>query len=162
MPHQLESLDAFFCNWLVFSLSNFYKTTLKNVYGEHLQDGMNADLGHHSLGEYFGASLHTPDKLSEEIVQCISSIYCKIASPQSSSAGFSVSSTSSLSSTSTFSAQNLYDTWSPRCNDGATGHHRCKGLNEEDAPYAANVEIVKICLDDGSFNYAASMLQNFR
>ncbi|RVW51187.1 hypothetical protein CK203_084687 [Vitis vinifera] len=131
------------------------------------RDGKNGDLGHHSLGEYFGAShidhtLHTPDKLSEDIVQCISSIYCKLANPHSSSAGFSVSSTSSLSSTSTFSVQNLFDTWSPHCNEGATGHHRFQGLKEENAPYAAMVEVMKLCLDDDSFNYAASMLQNFR
>ena len=35
-------------------------------------------------------------------------------------------------------------------------------LKEEGGPYAATVEVKKICLDDDSFNYAAVTLKHFR
>ncbi|XP_059635344.1 uncharacterized protein LOC132277508 [Cornus florida] len=132
-----------------------------------LQDHKNPDSGHHSLADHLGASriddaLDTPDRLSEEIVKCISSIYCKLANPTSTHPGFSVSSTSSSSSSSTSSTRNLSDSWSPRCNEEATGHCQLQELKEESGSYASMIEVLKIYLDDDSFNYAARMLQDFR
>lgn len=126
-----------------------------------------ADSHHRSLADHLGASCiqsvkDGPDKLSEDIVRCISSIYCKLGDPTLSDTGFSVSSTSSLSSTSTFSTRYLSDTWSPHCNEEATGSGQFKECKEERGPYAEMIEVLKICLDDESFNYAAKMLENFR
>uniref|UniRef100_A0A5B6ZLW2 DUF547 domain-containing protein n=1 Tax=Davidia involucrata TaxID=16924 RepID=A0A5B6ZLW2_DAVIN len=131
------------------------------------RDQKNAASRHRSLADHFGASyidnaLNTPDRLSEDIVKCISSIYCKLANPTLTHPGFSISSTSSLSSSSTFSPRNLSDSWSPHCNEESTGHCQLQGLKEENGPYPAMIEVLKICLDDDSFNYAARMLQNFR
>lgn len=36
------------------------------------------------------------------------------------------------------------------------------GLKEDTGPYAAMIQVLKIQLDDHSFNYASKMLQNFR
>ncbi|KAK3018191.1 hypothetical protein RJ639_002884, partial [Escallonia herrerae] len=126
-----------------------------------------ANPGHRSLADHLGTSdidndLNRPDRLSENIVRCIASIYCRLANPTLSQAGFSVSSTSSLSSSSTFSPKNLSDGWSPHCNEEATAHCQYQGLKEGRGPYATMIEVLKICLDDDSFNYAARMLQIFR
>ncbi|CAL5384272.1 unnamed protein product [Camellia sinensis] len=130
-------------------------------------DQKSADPGHRSLADHFGAScideaLYTPDRLSEDIVKCMSSIYCRLANPTSTHAGFSVSSTSSLSSSSIFSPRNVSDSWSPHCNGEATGLGQFQGFKGESIPYAAMIEVSKICLDDNSFNYAARMLQKLR
>ncbi|KAL7261497.1 hypothetical protein ACSBR1_000022 [Camellia fascicularis] len=130
-------------------------------------DQKSADPGHRSLADHFGAScideaLYTPHRLSEDIVKCMSSIYCRLANPTSTHAGFSVSSTSSLSSSSIFSPRNVSDSWSPHCNGEATGLGQFQGFKRESIPHAAMIEVSKICVDDNSFNYAARMLQKFR
>lgn len=132
----------------------------------HLQDQKTADSRHRSrsLGDHLGASridssLNTPDRVSEDIVRCISSIYCKLATPQAQVA-LSASPTSSLASSSIFSSKNPCDSWSPHCNDDATTDH--EGFKDNNGPYTTMIEVLKICLDDDSFNYAAQMLQNFR
>ena len=128
-----------------------------------MQDLRSAGRGHRSLADHLGASctdkaLYTPDRLSEDIVKCISSIYCRLANSTSIHTGFSVSSTSSLSSSSTFSPRNLSDSWSSHFNGEAIE----KQFKEESGPYATMIEVSKICLDDDSFNYAAIMLQKLR
>ncbi|KAM1127193.1 hypothetical protein ACFX13_037995 [Malus domestica] len=119
---------------------------------------------HRSLADHLGDSLNdstlnTPDRLSEDIVRCISSIYCKLANPQN-YARLSASPTSSLSSSSIFSSKNPCDSWSPHCNKEATMHPQ--GLKEKSGPCATMTEVSKICLDEDSFNCAVMMLQNFR
>ncbi|GAV65800.1 Lzipper-MIP1 domain-containing protein [Cephalotus follicularis] len=83
------------------------------------RDHRNSDSGHCSLADILGAShidrsLHTPDRLSEDIVKCICSIYCKLANGPNNHAGLAVSPTSSnsLSSSSIFSSKNPCDTLS--------------------------------------------------
>lgn len=126
------------------------------------------DPGRCSLADHLGTScivnaLSSPNRLSEDIVRCISSIYCKLADPTLAHMGFSVSSTSSLSFSSSFSPRNLSDSCSPRCSEEATDHSQFRGIKEESGPYAAAmIEVLKICLDDDSFSYAARMLQKFR
>nr|XP_028960154.1 uncharacterized protein LOC103442099 isoform X3 [Malus domestica] len=119
---------------------------------------------HRSLADHLGDSLNdstlnTPDRLSEDIVRCIASIYCKLANPQN-YARLSASPTSSLSSSSIFSSKNPCDSWSPHCNKEATMHPQ--GLKEKSGPCATMTEVSKICLDEDSFNCAVMMLQNFR
>lgn len=129
-------------------------------------DQKTADSRHRSrsLGDHLGASridssLSTPDRVSEDIVRCISSIYCKLATPQA-QAALLASPISSLSSSSIFSSKNPSGSWSPHCNEDATTHYQ--GFRDNNGPYTTMIEVLKICLDDDSFNYAAQMLQNFR
>ncbi|XP_021900640.1 uncharacterized protein LOC110816662 isoform X2 [Carica papaya] len=125
------------------------------------------DSGHRILADYLGAShmlsdLSTPDRISEEIVRCISSIYCKLSNTSQSNAGIPTSPISSFSSSSIFSSNNPCDSWSPLCSEDATMNLRFKELKEVNRPPAANIEVLKICIDNDNFNYAATMLQNFR
>ncbi|XP_017244563.1 uncharacterized protein LOC108216334 isoform X2 [Daucus carota subsp. sativus] len=128
------------------------------------RDRVVVEHGHRSLADYLVASrldknLDRPDRLSEDIIRCISSIYIKLADPTRSQKGLSASSVSSLSSSSAFSPRS--DSWSPHFSEDARGR-QIQGLNEESDPYAAMFEVLKLCLDDDSFNYAARVLQNFR
>ncbi|KAK6130573.1 hypothetical protein DH2020_035665 [Rehmannia glutinosa] len=122
---------------------------------------------HRSLGDHLGNSriddaLICPDRLSEDIIRCISSIYCKLANPARTHKGNSVSSTSSFCSSSTFSPRNLSGSWSPQCNDEVAEVCDFEDLKQDNGPYSAMVEVLKICLDDESYSYAATMLQKFR
>ncbi|KAK0576737.1 hypothetical protein LWI29_022570 [Acer saccharum] len=121
--------------------------------------------GHRSLADHLGASredikFDTADRVSEDIVRCISSIYCKLANAPNCNAGLSASPTSSLSSSSIFSSKHPCDSWSPHCYENTIVNHQ--GLKEERGPQTAMVEVLKIYLDDDTFKYAAVMLQNFR
>lgn len=134
---------------------------------QHLQGRERTDSGHRILADYLGAShmlsdLSTPDRISEEIVRCISSIYCKLSNTSQSNAGIPTSPISSFSSSSIFSSNNPCDSWSPLCSEDATMNLRFKELKEVNRPPAANIEVLKICIDNDNFNYAATMLQNFR
>ncbi|XP_060200050.1 uncharacterized protein LOC132628279 isoform X1 [Lycium barbarum] len=127
-----------------------------------------ADSGHRSLADHLTASrmddvLSYPDRLSEEIVRCISCIYCKFANPKIlAQKGLSVSSTSSLSSSSTFSPRNLSGSWSSLHNEESTEQYEFDVCKDDSRPYSTMIEILKICLDDDSFNYATAMLHKFR
>ncbi|XP_058073313.1 uncharacterized protein LOC131222306 [Magnolia sinica] len=128
----------------------------------------NAGLRPRSLADHLGASLAdllplTPDRLSEEIVRCMSAIYCKLVDPPLTQiGGLSASPTSSLSSSSIFSPQD--DNCSSQCNNDeiTVDTFDLEGLKEKHGPYWGMVEVSKISLDDDRFNYAAKMLQNFR
>ncbi|GFP87176.1 hypothetical protein PHJA_000861300, partial [Phtheirospermum japonicum] len=98
-----------------------------------------------------------PDRLSEDIVICISSIYCKLAKPARARKGNSVSPSSSFCSSSTLSPRNLSGSWSPQCSDEVT-----EICASEGRPCSAMVEVTEICLNDETYNYAATMLRKFR
>ncbi|KVH87747.1 protein of unknown function DUF547 [Cynara cardunculus var. scolymus] len=134
----------------------FYFTTLqKGISGSNDQIGSSIPMSsstrertscnrtHRSLGDHLGTPCTDggPDRLSEDIVRCISSIYCKLGDPNQCHQGPSESSASSLSSCSTVSTGNISD---------------------ERGPYADMVEVLKIGLDDDGFNYAEKMLKHFR
>lgn len=144
------------------SLDN--QSSTSSVKAISARDRKNADFDHRSLADHLGArdiSLRTPERLSEDIVRCISSIYCKLADPTHIQVGSSASPTSSLSSSSIFSSHNPRDSWSPSRNDEISVH-QLQGLREESGRYGDMVEVFKICLDDNSFKFAATMLQKFR
>uniref|UniRef100_A0A0D9X9Q7 DUF547 domain-containing protein n=1 Tax=Leersia perrieri TaxID=77586 RepID=A0A0D9X9Q7_9ORYZ len=82
--------------------------------------------GHSSLANFLSASIaeYVPKiscKLSEDIIRCISGVYCKLASqPSQLVADFETLSTPSFSSaSSTFSLKHRVDSWSPRCHYNA-------------------------------------------
>uniref|UniRef100_A0A2P2ILI1 Uncharacterized protein LOC105132777 isoform X3 n=1 Tax=Rhizophora mucronata TaxID=61149 RepID=A0A2P2ILI1_RHIMU len=139
--------------------TSFHSTSTK--------DNNRIDSGRHSLADHLGAScivdsLTTPDRLSEDIVRCISSIYFRLACPTHSQKGSSVSPSSPLSSSSIFSSHNPCDSWSPHSNDDTPRFHQLQGLEHESGSYAGMVEIGKMCFDNDTFNYATVKLKNFR
>ncbi|CAA0806965.1 Protein of unknown function- DUF547 [Striga hermonthica] len=122
---------------------------------------------HRSLADHLGSSCMDdaricPDRLSEDIIRCVSSIYCKLANPALAYKGCSVSSTSSFCSSSTFSPRNFSGSWSPPGNDEVTENCDFEGPKQGNGPYTAMVEVLRIGIDDESYSYAANMLQKFR
>ncbi|TMX04121.1 hypothetical protein EJD97_011419 [Solanum chilense] len=134
-----------------------------DIYTEKLTDSAHRSLADHLTASRMDDLLSYPDRLSEEIVKCISCIYCKFANPNIlAPKGLSVSSTSSLSSSSTFSPRNLSGSWSSHHNEESTEQYEFEVCKDDNRPYSTMIEILKICLDDDSFNYATTMLHKFR
>ncbi|KAI4321706.1 hypothetical protein MLD38_035055 [Melastoma candidum] len=125
-------------------------------------------LSHYSLADHLSLSfleapLGSVERLSEDIVRCISSIYCKLVDPTSQvQANLSASPMSSLSSSSIFSSHHPRDSWSPSHDEDGPVVHQFHKFRVESGRYSSMVEVHKICLNDESFKFAAAMLQKFR
>ncbi|XP_057421007.1 uncharacterized protein LOC130715031 [Lotus japonicus] len=125
-----------------------------------------------SLAEHLGTRIcdHIPDaanRLSEEMVKCISAIYCKLAEPPVTNPSFS-SPSSSLSSTSPFSIGDQGDMWSPGYKNNSAFDLRLdnpfhvEGLKEFSGPYSTMVEVSWIYRENEKLGDTAQLLQNFR
>ncbi|KAG6604221.1 hypothetical protein SDJN03_04830, partial [Cucurbita argyrosperma subsp. sororia] len=125
-----------------------------------------------SLAEYLGAQVldHTPEnanRLSEDMVKCISAIYCKLSDPPSSHHGLS-SPVSSSSPTSAFSPQDQYDMLSPGFRNNPSFDPRLdnpfhvEGLKEFSGPYSTMVEVPWIYRDSQKLIESEHLLQDFR
>ncbi|WOL12030.1 hypothetical protein Cni_G20794 [Canna indica] len=123
---------------------------------------------HRCLADHLGASItdHVPEiccKLSEDIIRCISSIYCKLASPTSQSSDLLDSPTTSVSSSSTFSPQDHGDNWSPKFHCHTTARSSCYGSYKyKKSPFGGVIEIPQIHIDSERFKYASNKLNIFR
>ncbi|KAM0052621.1 hypothetical protein Hdeb2414_s0007g00250281 [Helianthus debilis subsp. tardiflorus] len=126
-----------------------------------------------SLAEHLGTRIcdhvpKTPNKLSEDIIKCMSAIYCKLADPPLTNNGIS-SPTSSLSSISAFSLQDHSDMmWSPgfrrdsSCFDVRLDKpFHVQGLKEFSGPYSTMVEVQCIYKDGQQLGDTEHMLQYF-
>ncbi|KAJ0987141.1 hypothetical protein J5N97_005497 [Dioscorea zingiberensis] len=137
---------------------------------EEPNDGVKKSiLSRRSLADQMGASLmdHVPNfacRLSEEIVRCIAAIYCKLTNhPPMQPAELSVSPTPSLSTSSTYSPHDPGDNWSPRFNcDTISSPLQMESLKDKLNPYTNMIEVPKISVDGGRFDYASKMLNIFR
>lgn len=118
-----------------------------------------------SLAEHFGTRIsdrvpETPNKLSEDMVRCMCTIYCKIANP-------CLSPTSSFSSMSAFSTKDQCDIWSPGSRKDSSFDVRdnpfhVEGLKESTGPYSSMVEVQCIYKDGHRLGDIEPLLQNFR
>ncbi|KAI4314898.1 hypothetical protein L6164_027761 [Bauhinia variegata] len=125
-----------------------------------------------SLAEHLGTCIsdHVPEsanRISEDMVKCISTIYCKLADPPLTYPGISPPS-SSLSSTSAFSPGDHGDMWSPgfRNNSSFDVHldnpFHVEGLKEFSGPYSTMFEVSCILTDSQKLGDTEQLLQNFR
>ncbi|CAK9185456.1 unnamed protein product [Ilex paraguariensis] len=125
-----------------------------------------------SLAEHLGTRIsdhlpETPNKLSEEMVKCMSAIYCKLADPPRTNHDLS-SPTSSLSSASAFSPKDQYDMWSPGFRKDSSFDMRLdnpfhvEGLKEFSGPYSTMVEVQCLYRDRQKLGDIEHMLQTFR
>ncbi|KAK7367473.1 hypothetical protein VNO80_09485 [Phaseolus coccineus] len=125
-----------------------------------------------SLAEHLGTRISdhvavTPNKLSEDMVKCISAIYCKLADPPMTHPGLS-SPSSSLSSTSAFSIGDQGDMWSPRFRNNSSFEVRLdnpfhvEGLKEFSGPYSTMVEVSWLYRENQKSGDTEKLLQNFR
>ncbi|KAM3209969.1 hypothetical protein ACQJBY_064181 [Aegilops geniculata] len=125
--------------------------------------------GHSSLANFLSASIaeYVPRiacKLSEDILRCISAVYCKLASSPSQDVDSETLSTPSFSSaSSTFSLKHHVDSWSPRlsCNVDASSE-KYGTLNENNDQYSGMIIFPRIDIDADKFDYASKMLETIR
>ncbi|KAM0912146.1 hypothetical protein ACQ4PT_012991 [Festuca glaucescens] len=123
---------------------------------------------HSSLVNFLSASIsdYVPKiscKLSEDILSCIASVYCKLASTPSQDADSVTSRSPSVSSSSTFSPRRRNDSWSPRYNFDATTSPSQYGCQKENSEQNIGMIIVpRIHIDATKFEYASKMLETIR
>uniref|UniRef100_A0A1D1XVP1 Golgin subfamily A member 2 n=1 Tax=Anthurium amnicola TaxID=1678845 RepID=A0A1D1XVP1_9ARAE len=126
-----------------------------------------------SLAEYLGTNItdhvpETPNKLSEDLVKCMGSIYCKLAESPLVYPGFSSSPTSSFSSMGAFSPQHHGDMWSPGRRKESSldawldNPFRVEGLKEFSGPYNVMVEVPSFCLNGEKLVGVKDMLQRYK
>ncbi|KAF9609400.1 hypothetical protein IFM89_015741 [Coptis chinensis] len=138
-------------------------------YVEHVQSSTTNVI---SLAEHLGTRisdhiLETPNKFSEDMIKCISAIYCKLADPPLTGEGPSFSPISSLSSIS-FSPQDQCDMWSPRYRKDSSFDARLdnpfnvEGLKEFSGPYSTMVEVPCIYRDNQRLTEVDDLLQTYR
>ncbi|XWS29341.1 hypothetical protein CRYUN_Cryun24cG0020800 [Craigia yunnanensis] len=125
-----------------------------------------------SLAEHLGTRIsdhvpETPNKLSEDMIKCMSSIYCRLADPPLIQNGF-LSPNSSMSSASAFPPQEQHDMWSPGFRNNSSFDVRLdnpfhvEGLKEFSGPYSTMVEVPWIFRDSQKLGDVEHLLQNFR
>ncbi|CAI0554360.1 unnamed protein product [Linum tenue] len=126
-----------------------------------------------SLAEHLGTRISdhvhdTPNKLSEDMIRCMSAIYCKLSDPPVTNNGLS-SPVSSMSSMSAFSPQEQCDMWSPGFRNNSSSFDirlenpfLVEGLKEFSGPYSTMVEVPWIYRDNQKLGDVESLLQNFR
>lgn len=125
-----------------------------------------------SLAEHLGTRIsdhipETPNRLSEDMIKCMSTIYCKLADPPLTLNGLS-SPNSSLSSVSGFSPRDQGDMWSPGFRNNSSFDVRLdnpfhvEGLKEFSGPYSTMVEVPWIYTDSQKLGDIDHLLQNFR
>ncbi|KAG7990087.1 hypothetical protein I3843_02G008900 [Carya illinoinensis] len=125
-----------------------------------------------SLAEHLGTRIsdHVPEtsnRLSEDMIKCISALYCKLSDPPLTHNGLS-SPNSSMSSISAFSPRDHGDMWSPGLRNNSSFEVRLdnpfhlEGLKEFSGPYSTMVEVPWICRDGQKLGDTEHLLQNFR
>ncbi|KAL6656261.1 hypothetical protein ACP70R_007087 [Stipagrostis hirtigluma subsp. patula] len=120
---------------------------------------------HSSLVNFLSASIseYVPKiscKLSEDILSCIASVYCKLASTTLQDADSAISPSPSVSSSSTFSPRHRNDSWSPRFNfDSPRQYGIQKERNEQNI---GMIIVPRIRIDADKFDYASKMLETIR
>ncbi|GMJ07951.1 hypothetical protein like AT2G23700 [Hibiscus trionum] len=125
-----------------------------------------------SLAEHLGTQISdhvpdTPNKLSEDMIRCMSAIYCKLADPPLIQNSCS-SPNSSLSSARAFSPPDQHDMWSPGFRNNSSFDVRLdnpfhvEGLKEFSGPYSTMLEVPWVFRDSQKLADVENLLQNFR
>ncbi|KAG8642556.1 hypothetical protein MANES_12G096700v8 [Manihot esculenta] len=125
-----------------------------------------------SLAEHLGTHIsdhvpEPPNKISEDMIKCMSAIYCKLSDPPLMNNGLS-SPNSSLSSASAFSPRDQCDMWSPGFRNNSSFDVRLdnpflvEGLKEFSGPYSTMVEVQWIYRDGQKLGDVEHLLQNFK
>ncbi|XP_011004603.1 PREDICTED: uncharacterized protein LOC105111059 isoform X1 [Populus euphratica] len=125
-----------------------------------------------SLAEHLGTCIsdhvpETPNKLSEDMIKCMSAIYCKLSDPPLTHNSLS-SPNSSSSSMSEFSPREQCDMWGPGFRNNSSFDIRLdnpflvEGLKEFSGPYSTMVEVPWIYRDSKKLVDVENLLQNFR
>ncbi|KAG1341791.1 hypothetical protein COCNU_05G000200 [Cocos nucifera] len=141
-----------------------------------MQHGQNANSGGViSLADHLGTRIadhipDTPNRLSEDMVRCMGTIYCRLADSPLVHQGLSSSPTSSFSSkTSTFSPNFIGYISSPGCKRESTrdaswldNRFVVEGLKEFSGPYSAMLEVTSIRNESQRLNDVNGMLHDYK
>ncbi|KAK9113198.1 hypothetical protein Scep_020717 [Stephania cephalantha] len=126
-----------------------------------------------SLAEHLGTRIadhvpETPNMITEDMVKCMSTIYCKISDPPLVHHEISYSPISSFSSPSAFSPEEQFDMWSAQCQKVSPSDAKLynpfhvEGLKEFSGPYSMMVEIPSICREKHMMNGIDDMLKTYK
>ncbi|KAJ0010143.1 hypothetical protein Pint_34561 [Pistacia integerrima] len=126
-----------------------------------------------SLAEHFGTSVSdyvpdTPNWISEEMIKCISDIYCELADPPLMNHECSFSPISYSSSLNMFSSRGQGDIWSPQCgrfssfNSHFDNPFSIRESKEFSGPYSTMAKVERICRDDKKLKEIEHKLQYYR
>ncbi|CAO2162773.1 unnamed protein product [Urochloa humidicola] len=135
----------------------------------HMQEISRSSSGRSSLANFLSASIteYVPKiscKLSEDILRCISAVYCKLASRPLKEANSEPSSGPSFSSaSSSFSLKYPVDSWTPRCHynvDTTSDTH--DSFDGSNGQYTGMIIFPGIHIDEDKFEYASKMLDTIR
>ncbi|XP_030529477.1 uncharacterized protein LOC115740177 isoform X2 [Rhodamnia argentea] len=125
-----------------------------------------------SLAEHLGARIsdHVPEtlnKLSEDMVKCMSGIYCKLADSPLTHNSLS-SPGSSLSLASAFSPRDQLESWSPGFGNSSSfdvcldNPFHVDGLKDFSGPYSTMIEVAWLHRDSQKLGDIEDSLRNFR
>jgi len=135
----------------------------------HTQELSRSSSGRSSLANFLSASIteYVPKiscKLSEDILRCISAVYCKLASRPLKESNSETLSTPSLScASSSFSLKYPVDSWSPRCHYNADTTSETYGsFDGSNGQYTGMIIFPRIHIDEDKFEYASKMLDTIR
>ncbi|RAL40785.1 hypothetical protein DM860_008483 [Cuscuta australis] len=137
-----------------------------------MEDTRNASSNIISLADHLGTHISdhipvSPNRLSEEMIKCMCTIYCKLADPTRTTQDLS-SPTSSFSSVTAFSPKDQREIWSLGIRHGSSFDVRLdnpfhvEGLKEFSGPYSSMVEIQCIYRDHQKVGDIEPFLQNFK
>ncbi|KAL1324104.1 uncharacterized protein LOC107628929 isoform X1 [Arachis ipaensis] len=150
------------------TLDNYHSLPLSMLEQAQCAKSSSTSLGEH-LGNFYVDNVpETPNWLSEEMIKCISAIYCELSEPPSlglknvsssisfSSSGYELSSESQSSK--------LGSQWKKRSsfNLNSTNPFHVKGSKEFSEPYCSMVRIQQLCTDDQKLKEIEYMLRRFR
>ena len=162
------SLHQIFKNILILPSNIMFLTGNISLNFGILQEISRSASKHSSLVNFLSASIseYVPKiscKLSEDILSCIASVYCKLASTPSQDADSVTSPSPSVSSSSTFSLRRRNDSWSPRYNfDATTSPHQYGYQKENNEKNIGMIIVPRINIDADKFEYASKMLETIR
>lgn len=121
-----------------------------------------------SLGEHIGTHIYehvskTPNWISEEMIKCVSAIFCKLGDPSLTSHGFPSSPISFSSSLSEFPTQYPCNMWSPECKKNSSFNSQFIGDSKEfSGPNCTMLEVQWMCRDNQKLKCIEDLLKNYR
>ncbi|KAM4098891.1 hypothetical protein ACJW30_07G113700 [Castanea mollissima] len=126
-----------------------------------------------SLAEHLGTCIsnhmpETPNWLSEEMIKCISAIYCELADPPLINHDYPSSPIALSSSLNEYSSLGQSDKWSSQCknfssfNSNFDNPFHIEGSKEFSGPYCTMAKVQLICRDRQKLREIEYMLRRFR
>ncbi|KAM4088991.1 hypothetical protein ACB094_07G115400 [Castanea mollissima] len=126
-----------------------------------------------SLAEHLGTCIsnhipETPNWLSEEMIKCISAIYCELADPPLINHDYPCSPIALSSSLNEYSSLGQSDKWSSQCknfssfNSNFDNPFHIEGSKEFSGPYCTMAKVQLICRDRQKLREIEYMLRRFR